>query len=158
MNCKVCTDPRRSEIELAILNIDGTITVETIAQDFEVPEDDIRMHALMHTPLSETSAQADTLAKKIKLKEADMLSRTAHDYLITMTSIGRKIRSYSDNEDAIASKLISKSVVDLYLGCGAEIRQTVNALSDLNSKLNGDPTAKTGLQALAEALAATKQS
>lgn len=157
MNCKICTHPNRGEIELSILNLSDTITVETISQEFEVSEEDVRMHALMHSPLNTDSDEADTLAKQIKLREAEMLSRTAHDYLITMTSIGRRIRYYSENQDALIGKLMSKSVVDLYLGCGAEIRQTVNALSDLNSKINGDPSAKTGLQALADALAKSAQ-
>ena len=157
MKCKICAHERRSDIELSILNMSETLDIDAISQEYEVPVEDLKMHALMHTPVHANSSDLDTLAKQIKLREAELLSRTAHDYLITMTSIGRRIRHFSDADEVALSRLLSKAVVDLYLGCGAEIRHSVNALSDLNSKINGDSGATSGLTALANALSASRE-
>ena len=82
-----------------------------------------------------------------------MLTTVANDYLTTMLTIGARINGYVKSDELGFDKLISRQIVELYLGTGAEIRQTVKALADLNTQINGENnSAKSGLHALTNAL------
>ena len=51
--CTICNHPDRAEIENAILSMtDGVKTsIEVIAGQYDVSLADLKMHALVHTPL-----------------------------------------------------------------------------------------------------------
>ena len=57
MLCKICSSPHRAEIENAILSMvadappSDVRSIESIAKHFEVPLEELKMHALFHTPL-----------------------------------------------------------------------------------------------------------
>lgn len=177
--CKICNRIDRADIENAILNIsaESKLTVESIAEQYGVDVQELRNHALFHTPLvapcdvvtSEPVADEIqlpegkiSLARKMKLREADILAATNNEYMVTLKAMGRRINrlasvSSIDAEDADKevklAKLLTKPMVDLYIGLGGEIRQNVRAMAEVDRMLNGpQDSSNNGLQALADAI------
>lgn len=193
--CPVCSHAERAEIEQALLSISPSrpeLTLEVIADAYDIPVDKLRVHALMHTPLaldfSQESADAlvqnfrnkagltdeqgaashqasavpnittrSRITDKVNMREGDILLAAANEYLSTMTILGRRIKYYAtsrepDMEMALPN-FCSKAIVDLYIGCGSEIRQAIKGINDLNTSLNGShDSSLAGLQALASVL------
>lgn len=199
-SCRICQHPDRAEIENAILSMtadappNGANSIELIAEQYQVPLDELKMHALFHTPLvgagdveelrdaatltmtsgdtEQTevvrSASRDSLTRRMKLREADMLAAVGNEYLVTLKTMGRRINKLAqvssidieDEEKQLKlAKLLTKPMVDLYVGLGGEIRQTVKTMAELDRILNGpeDSTAS-GLVALAKAIQGSDQS
>lgn len=179
--CNICNRSDRAEIENAILNIsaESGLTVESIAEQYKLNIDELRNHALFHTPLvtpcdivtSTTEPQLSpdaeakvptSLARKMKLREADILATVNNEYLVTLKAMGRRINrlanvSSIDAEDEAKkvelAKLLTKPMVDLYIGLGGEIRQNVKAMAEVDRMLNGpQDNGSNGLLALAEAI------
>lgn len=179
--CSICNRSDRAEIENAILNIsaESGLTVESIAEQYQLNIDELRNHALFHTPLvapcdivtsttdlqlsPEAEAKVPTsLARKMKLREADILATVNNEYLVTLKAMGRRINrlaniSSIDAEDEAKkvelAKLLTKPMVDLYIGLGGEIRQNVKAMAEVDRMLNGpQDSGSNGLIALAEAI------
>ena len=63
------------------------------------------------------------------------------------------IDAEDEEKEVKLAKLLTKPMVELYLGAGGEIRQTVKTMAEINNLLNGesDPTLS-GLAALASAI------
>ena len=171
--CSICAHKDRADIENAILAIstESGLTVEEIAQHYKCDESELRTHALFHTPLvhdvglspdGEPKVAKESLARKMKLREADILETVNNEYLVTLKSMGRRINklasvSVIDVEDAEKeaklAKMLTKPMVDLYVGLGGEIRQNVKAMAEVDRMLNGpQDTSGNGLLALAEAI------
>ena len=179
--CSICNRSDRGEIENAILNIsaESGLTVESIAEQYKLNIDELRNHALFHTPLvapcdivtpttdlqlnPDAEAKVPTsLARKMKLREADILTTVNNEYLVTLKAMGRRINrlanvSSIDAEDEAKkvelAKLLTKPMVDLYIGLGGEIRQNVKAMAEVDRMLNGpQDSGSNGLMALAEAI------
>ena len=179
--CSICNRSDRAEIENAILNIsaESGLTVESIAEQYKLDLQELRNHALFHTPLvapcdivtpttdlqlnPDAEAKVPTsLARKMKLREADILATVNNEYLVTLKAMGRRINrlatvSSIDTEDEAKrvelAKLLTKPMVDLYIGLGGEIRQNVKAMAEVDRMLNGpQENNNNGLQALAEAI------
>lgn len=177
--CRICNRTDRADIENAILNIsaESKITIESIAEQYGVDVQELRNHALFHTPLvapcdivvSESTADESqltegktSLARKMKLREADILTTMNNEYMVTLKAMGRRINrlasvSSIDCEDADKevklAKLLTKPMVDLYIGLGGEIRQNVKAMAEVDRMLNGpQDNGNSGLQALADAI------
>lgn len=184
--CTICNHPDRAEIENAILSMtDGSKTsIEVIAEQYDVSLADLKMHALFHTPLvgaadleelrdAETLSDTeqtvavgatprDSLTRRMKLREADLLAAVGNEYLVTMKTMGRRINKLAqvseidieDNDRQLKlAKLLTKPMVDLYVGLGGEIRQTVKTMAELDRLLNGpEDSATSGLMALAKAI------
>lgn len=115
-------------------------------------------------PEPETVAEPrQSLTRKMKLREADMLMTVANEYLVTLKTMGRRINKLAsissidveDEEKQLKlARLLTKPIVDLYVGIGSEIRQTVKATAELDKLLNGsEESQNSGLQALAAAIA-----
>lgn len=180
-SCNVCNHPDRAEIEAAIMNMsldgpaDDRFTIERIAEQYEVDLDELKMHALFHTPLAvdvpratepgvavEVEAPRDSLTRKMKLREADMLAAMGTEYVVTLTTMGRRINRLAqigpndvedDEKQLKLAKLLTKPMVELYLGVGAEIRHTVELMAKLDRMINGqDDSLSTGIAALAAAI------
>ena len=192
-SCKICNHPDRAEIENAILTMTADAppndknSIEQIAEQYKVDLDELKMHALFHTPLvgdgdveelqSECSMPMpdvtavecatkpeprDSLTRRMKLREADMLAAVGQEYLVTLKTMGRRINKLAqvssidieDEEKQLKlAKLLTKPMVDLYVGLGGEIRQTVKTMAELDRLLNGpEDSAATGLAALAQAI------
>lgn len=193
-SCRICNHPDRAEIENAILTMTADAppndenSIEAIAAQFNVPLDELKMHALFHTPLvgdgdieelrdaatltmtaGDTeltevvkAAPRDSLTRRMKLREADMLAAVGNEYLVTLKTMGRRINKLAqvssidieDEEKQLKlAKLLTKPMVDLYVGLGGEIRQTVKTMAELDRLLNGpEESATSGLVALAKAI------
>ena len=195
-SCKICNHPDRAEIENAILTMTADAppneknSIEQIAEQYKVDLDELKMHALFHTPLvgdgdvEELKAEGgvyntpildvppvecaskpeprDSLTRRMKLREADMLAAVGQEYLVTLKTMGRRINKLAqvssidieDEEKQLKlAKLLTKPMVDLYVGLGGEIRQTVKTMAELDRLLNGpEDSAATGLAALAQAI------
>lgn len=197
-SCKICNHPDRAEIENAILTMTADAppneknSIEQIAEQYKVDLDELKMHALFHTPLvgdgdvEELQAEGecegcstpmpdvtpvecvskpeprDSLTRRMKLREADMLAAVGQEYLVTLKTMGRRINKLAqvssidieDEEKQLKlAKLLTKPMVDLYVGLGGEIRQTVKTMAELDRLLNGpEDSAATGLAALAQAI------
>ena len=179
--CSICNISDRAEIENSILNIsaESGLTIDKIAEQYQLDLQELRNHALFHTPLvapcdvvtpttelqlnPEAEAKVPTsLARKMKLREADILATVNNEYLVTLKAMGRRINrlasvSSIDCEDADKevklAKLLTKPMVDLYIGLGGEIRQNIKAMAEVDRMLNGpQDSGSNGLKALAEAI------
>ena len=186
--CTICNHPDRAEIENAILSMtDGLKTsIEVIAKQYDVSLADLKMHALFHTPLVGAAdieelrdagdtvltevvraTPRDSLTRRMKLREADLLAAVGNEYLVTMKTMGRRINKLAqvseidieDNDRQLKlAKLLTKPMVDLYVGLGGEIRQTVKTMAELDRLLNGpEDSATSGLVALAKAIQGSDQ-
>ena len=189
--CTICNHPDRAEIENAILSMtDGLKTsIEVIAEQYDVSLADLKMHALFHTPLVDAAdieelrdaetlgdteqtevvraVPRDSLTRRMKLREADLLAAVGNEYLVTMKTMGRRINKLAqvseidieDNDRQLKlAKLLTKPMVDLYVGLGGEIRQTVKTMAELDRLLNGpEDSATSGLVALAKAIQGSDQ-
>lgn len=154
-NCSICAHPHKELIEQAM---EQGKSVEEVADEFQVSLEELKMHAVFHVP----SADADSLTRKIKLREADMLSEVSQEYLATLKTMGRRINKLAsvssmdveDEEKQLKiAKLLTKPMVDLYVGLGGEIRQTVKTMAELDRMLNGpQDNLGSGLSALAAAI------
>lgn len=187
--CDICKRADRAIIEGALVSMTTgatKFTIEEIAEKYELDVEELKAHALFHTPLvsaadlEEDSTQATvtgesddadarhgSLVRNMKLKEADMLAEVSAEYLITLKAMGRRINSLlsdapedGEGEDVPradkqlkTAKLLTKPMVELYLGLGSEIRQTVKTAAEVDRMLNGPKDGvASGLTALAAAI------
>ena len=155
-------------------------TLEQIAENYNVSVEDLKMHAMFHTPMvsaedlegkvkytsaldnDEDELPTSSLARKMRLRETDMLQAVANEYMVTLKAMGRRINrliAVNDNagqdEDQTyrMAKLLTKPSVELYLGIGGEIRQTDKTISDIERAINGPQNDTTsGLRDLADAI------
>ena len=160
--CGICAHPQRVEIENALFKMapeNSTLTLEKIAGEFGVTEEDLRVHALFHTSFN-FEPGGDSIVRQIKMREADMLGAAAMEYMTTMQVVGRRIRKFaseSADDDVRFEKCLTKPVTDLFIGCGDGLKGAVKALADINQQLNGPKDEGTsGLAALAAALHASR--
>ena len=161
-DCAVCKHPRRVEIENSLFKMvpeNATLTLEHLAQEFDVTEQDLRAHALFHTSFN-FEPNGDSIVRQIKMREADMLGAAAMEYMTTMQVVGKRIRGFAKEtggDDVRFEKCLTKPVTDLYIGCGDGLKSAVKALADINQQLNGPKDEGTsGLAALAAALHASR--
>ena len=149
MTCVVCQHVDRVAIENELLcrqwGASG-FTLESIAEKYGVPVRDLQVHALMHLPVQQVSGESASIAQKINMVEADALRQTISNYYITLQNLSTRInKEIADENSTLRS--INKSVVDLYLGAGAEIRNATDCLVKMNQAINGEDSS--GLSALA---------
>lgn len=161
-DCAICNHARREEIENALFKIvpeNATLTLDCIAQEFGVTEQDLRAHALFHTSFN-FEPNGDSIVRQIKMREADMLGAAAMEYMSTMQIVGKRIRNSAKEcaaDDVRFERCLTKPVTDLYIGCGDGLKSTVKALADINQLLNGPKDeGSSGLAALAAALQLSK--
>lgn len=155
--CTVCEHEHRRDIERALFKVtpqskDKGVTIERIAEEFDVVPEDLERHCLFHSSCD----SEESIVRQIKMKEADLLGEAAQEYMDTMRSVGRRIRGYTEDAesgDLRFEKLLTKPVTDLYVGCGDGLQKTVRALSEINNLLNGPKDdGLSGLNALVNAI------
>lgn len=158
MTCRICSHPKRAEIEDKLMSARGTEELDTVidqvSKEYKLSKIDLKVHMTLHCTVMEDAKDAVSMADKIKMNEADTLRETIKNYLVTLTNTGTKLNDIlEDGDDAQTLRMIQKPIVDLYLGCGAEIRGTVEALIKLNAAVNGnESTATNSLRLLIETL------
>ncbi len=164
--CRICEHPERDNIDSALLI---NTPVEAIAAYYELPEEDIQKHRercssytmsmdefdamvakeVAGSSISQPLVHPESLQRQIHLREADYLTSVLQEYMVTLKSTGREIqRSLREAREfnMPIKHVLGQSLVDLYLGCGGEVRQTVKTLADVSKQLK-EPS----LQELAEA-------
>ena len=161
MSCVICSHPCRSQIENAILNAPSTETLEQLAKEFDVDVKDLQVHALMHSPIGANTDNIDqeSIARKSKIREMDLLLSAANDYMVTLKTVGEQINKEANRGDFVSfSRGLSKAMVDLYLGTGSELRNTIKTIMDADQILNGPKDSSTsGLAALAAAIRGSRE-
>lgn len=159
--CPVCNHEHREAIEHAMFMMtpeNASLSIESVAEEFDVAIEDLQRHMLFHSPYG-TPKSSDSIVRRVKMQEVDLLGETALEYASTLRSVGARVRGMmSDPEDPKAfEKRLSKSITDLYLGCGDTLQKTVRAMADIDNLLNGPKDdGVSGLAALAQALQRSK--
>lgn len=163
MSCSICTHVKRSEIESALFISDygqNGKTLAEIAKEYNINVTDLQVHALMHTPLSRVEGEGDevrdSIAASVKKREADRLSAVADEYYMTLKATGKEIRAIMQDKNDGGARTLTKALVDLYIGTGTNIRQTLESIVDMNVKLNGEEDS--GTKALSDLVNAIRGS
>lgn len=168
MACVICQHPERRTIEdyIAVIDVPGADTsLQSTAAKFGVPITDLQVHAIMHTPMARIAEdeEAPTLASQMKRGEANLLYAVAEEYYATMRQVGKEVRrrvtpqlpASATGEPSATEVLgrLTKELVDLYLGTGNNLRQTIATIVEMNQKLNdeSDPALK-ALQGIIQAV------
>lgn len=165
MTCSICNHPKRAEIEKACLlrNFgDCEVTLRDIASEFAVDLKDLQVHVLMHIPLEESTSESleftQSIAGKIKMREADILRNVMEESYVTFKNIGSKINTivaqHSNDNPTLVQ--ITKPLADLYLGTSQSIRDTADKLIKMDLAINGEKDA--GLGAVADLVVAIRGS
>lgn len=147
MTCSICNHPRRAEIEQACLLRDfgdSEVTLREIAEQFGASVRDLQVHVLMHLPLDQQAEDevksTESIAGKIKMREADILRNVMEESYVTFKNLSSKINQIvsAHKADATTLQQITKPVAELYLGTSQSIRDTAEKLMKMHVLLNGD--------------------
>ena len=156
MHCVICNHPNRAAIERECLVRsfgDTEVTLADIAKKYDVDLKDLQVHVLMHIPLEEGNAEAvnstQSIAGKIKMREADILRNVMEEQYVTFRNLGSKINAIVSQHTVETPTLgqISKAVTELYLGTSQSIRDTAEKLIRMDLAINGEKDE--GMQQLA---------
>lgn len=159
-DCPICKSEHREDIERVLFTVEpneaATDTLEKIAREYDVTVEDLQRHDLFHSPLG--SPTSDSIVRQIKMRETDMLAAVSEDYAMTIQIVGKRIRKRAGDNGVEFERSLTKPMVELYTGCGSELRNNVKAIADINNLLNGPKDdGLGGLRALAEALRFSKE-
>lgn len=162
--CNICTNPLVDEINKALLAIDGVdITFQTVAEAFGLPESDLKIHAALH--VNTPGAEYDTIVGKIRLREGEVLRNAYNEYFDTMKRLGKHIKKAIEISDGFLDgregsaplyRLVDKSTIDLYLGCGNQIREAVETLVELDTTVSEKDSSSKGILELVDAVRRSK--
>lgn len=156
--CSICNHEYRSDIDERLMKLSKKVTMEMIADEFDVNIDELKSHALMHSSVGVNGEEeVASIVNKIGMREADILGAVIDEYYGTLKNLGRRINRVMHDEDMLFEKIMTKAVVDLYIGVGSEIRSTVKVMSELDQALNGADNGSSGLHALANAISGIKK-
>lgn len=166
-SCDVCKHANRDEIEAVLYRMTPKNSDDLLAQLADAYNMDVEVlqrHAMFHACMDLTPQGEETsIVRQIKLRETDLLGQVAKDYADTLALVGNRIRTKARNEsdadgmdDTRFERSITKALVELYIGCGDNVRKTIKDITDINQVLNGPKDdGLSGLGALAAAIAAS---
>lgn len=166
-NCVVCKHPRRDEIEAVLYRMtpkNADELLKQLSEAYDIDIGNLERHALFHACMDLSPAGEETsIVRQIKLRETDLLAQCAKDYADTLALVGSRIRTKARNEsdkdgmdDTRFERAMTKGLVELYLGCGDNVRKTIKDITDINQLLNGPKDdGLSGLGALAAAISAS---
>lgn len=164
-DCPVCKHHMREEIEAVLYRLtpkNGEELLDRLSAAFDLDIEDLQRHAMFHAAMDLSPKDENTsIVRKIALRETDMLAQCAKDYADTLSLVGQRIRAKArteDNEvgaeDIRFERSVTKPLVELYIGCGDNVRKTIKDIADINQVLNGPKDeGLSGLGALAAAIA-----
>lgn len=164
MVCPICDHPYRSQIERALMDgvslekIMETYNSDTYsAPEFKFTKDQLRIHSVCHIAMPSQDDVKESIADKLALKEADMLIISCKEYMTTLQHLGSVINtklSQIQTGEAETRIELTKPMVDLYLGTGAQIRDTVQMMTEAYAEMNADDAqfSRSGLTVLSNAL------
>lgn len=168
-NCKVCNHPDRDAIEAVLYRVtpkNSDEVLEKLSEAYDIDVEEFQRHAMFHACMDLTAQSEETsLVRQIKLRETDLLAQCAKDYADTLALVGTRIRTKARNEsdvdgmeDTRFERSMTKGLVELYLGCGDNVRKTIKDITEINQILNGPKDdGLSGLGALAAAIAGSRQ-
>ena len=163
-DCPICSHSNREEIEAVLYRVTPKNSEEILQQlsdTYNIDIEAFETHAMFHAALDLSPTGEETsIVRQLKLRETDMLAQCAKDYVDTLALVGTRIRAKARNEsskdgldDTRFERSMTKGLVELYLGCGDNVRKTVKDIVDINQTLNGPKDdGMSGLAALAAAL------
>lgn len=163
-DCPICSHVNRDEIEAVLYRVtpkNSDEILQKLADTYDIDVEAFETHAMFHAAIDLSPAGEETsIVRQLKLRETDMLAQCAKDYADTMSLIGSRIRAKARNEadadgleDTRFERSMTKSLVELYLGCGDNVRKTVKDIAEINQTLNGPKDeGLSGLGALAAAI------
>lgn len=164
MVCPICEHPHRHSIETAVLN---GVDFAEIVQNFSSQKDNhkftvdhLKIHSLCHMVLP--TKKDESMAAKLGVKEAETLTVAYNEYLATLQRlsgvINVKLGEVERNETQVRHAF-TKPLVDLYLGTGKQINDTIKLLADINAEMNAENNSRnrTGLEVLSSALDRSRQ-
>ena len=166
-NCVVCNHANRDDIEAVLYRMtpaDANDLLAQLSEAFDIDIEVMQRHAMFHACMDLTPQGEETsIVRQIKLRETDLLGQVAKDYADTLALVGNRIRTKARNEsdkdgmdDTRFERSLTKNLVELYIGCGDNVRKTVKDITDINQVLNGPKDeGLSGLGALAAAIAAS---
>lgn len=158
--CPICTHINREEIESVLFKMapdSAQATISEISKAYEIPITCIQEHTMFHASYI-GGAESDSIVRQIKMREADILAEVALDQMHTVKIIGKRIRNYTKQDDINFEKMLTKPVVDLYIGASDGLRKNMQTLVDIDQVLNGPKDdGLSGLAALANALDASRR-
>ena len=167
--CSICQHPSRMYIDSALL--DG-LPVATVAKQFDISTHALRKHRTECVAYTMSSSEFDmevrellkkearvhpeavealegfdrmpSISQTLQLREADLLSDTMKEYMVTLKLLGEQVKGIiheMQNEEGRykARGLLSKNICELYIAAGAEVRQCAKALSDMQRGKDGMP-------------------
>lgn len=168
-NCVVCSHANRDDIEAVLYRMtpkNAEELLEQLSEAYDIDIADLQRHAMFHACMDLTPQGEETsIVRQIKLRETDLLAQCAKDYADTLALVGNRIRTKARNEsdkngmdDIRFERSMTKGLVELYLGCGDNVRKTIKDITDINQILNGPKDdGLSGLGALAAAIASSRQ-
>lgn len=162
--CAVCESEHRHQIEMDLLNGEA---LENILVKYKnvIPKltmDQLKIHAVCHIQMPQSSS-GESIATKLAFSEAQVLTTSCNEYMATLQRLGQVIDkqlSVVENGEGTIQQALSKSLVDLYIGAGTQIRETVKLLTDAYADMNADDSNKknkSGLTMLSSALERSRQ-
>jgi len=169
-NCAVCKHPDRDAIEAVLFRMtpkNAEDLLEQLSEAYDIDIEELERHAMFHACMDLSPQGEETsIVRQIKLRETDLLGQVAKEYADTLALVGARIRTKARNEsdsdgmdDTRFERSMTKSLVELYLGCGDNVRKTIKEITDINQILNGPKDdGLSGLGALAAAIAGSKPS
>lgn len=164
-NCPICNHEMREEIEAVLYRLtpeNGEKILEQLSEAFDLDIEDLQRHAMFHAAVDLSPANEESsIVRQIKLRETDLLAQCAKDYAETLSLVGKRIRTRARKESDVEGmedmrfeRSVTKSLVELYIGCGDNVRKTIKDITDINQVLNGPKDdGLSGLGALAAAIA-----
>ncbi len=162
--CPICKHSNRDDIEAVLYRVtpkNSDEILQKLADTYDIDIEALQSHAMFHAAMDLSPTGEETsIVRQLKLRETDMLAQCAKDYADTMSLIGSRIRAKARNEadadgleDTRFERSMTKSLVELYLGCGDNVRKTVKDIAEINQTLNGPKDeGLSGLGALAAAI------
>ena len=152
--CKICRHDDQHLIETALL---AGHEVESVAKEFNLDLNELKVHVAMHLGSFSKDGEEESIAQKLKIKEAVTLRNTYQEYSLTLrklgTHINRQIALAESTDGGSLDRYLAKSTIDLYLGAGKEVRDTIKTLADIDQQINGrDSNAVNGIVDLVKAI------
>lgn len=127
--CRVCSHPERAEIESLILSIspdNPTLTLDAIALEYELSSEELRRHALMHTPLALdfSKESEDALVENFRKKAAGDASNQCASAPFDLDKNHTNLNSMKDR----LSDKVGMRESDMLLSAATEYLSTMSAL------------------------------
>lgn len=120
--CLICLHEDRQEIEKAILRGESYYKV---CHDFDIEHADLIKHCKQHIRIDGFTEVESHVLTKSKAREMHLLQEAALSCFLTMKSLEKVIHKQIAMDNI---RGITKNVVELYLGSGAEMRQQIDSM------------------------------